>query len=53
MTLSNDDEWKEKAPLTSMGLQMDTELPLDLDREEPLPNVELGHRSLVSNDSKH
>ena len=53
MTLSNDDEWKEKAPLTFMGLQMDTELQLDLDREEPLPNVELGHRSLVSNDSNH
>ena len=36
-----------------MGLQMDTELPLDLEREEPLPNMELGHRSLVANDCKH
>ena len=53
MTLGNDDEWKEKAPLTSMGLLMDTELPLDLEREEPLPNVELGHRLLVSNDCEH
>ena len=53
MTLSNDDEWKQTAPLTSMGLQMDTELPLDLALAEPLPNVDLGHRSLVSDDSKH
>ena len=53
MTLRTEDEWKEKAPLTSMGLQMDTELPLDHEQEEPLPYVELGHRPLVSNDSKH
>ena len=53
MTLGNDDEWKEKVPLTYMGLLMDTELPLDLEREEALPNVELVHRSLVSNDCKH
>ena len=53
MTLSNDDEWKEKAPLTSMYLQMDTELQMDLALVEPLPNVDLGQRSLVSDDSKH
>ena len=52
-TLSNDDEWKQTVPLTSLGLQMDTELPLDLILEESLPNVDLGHRSLVSDDSKH
>ena len=51
--MTNDEEWKQKVPLTSMGIPMDTELTLDLDREEPLPNMELGHRSLVSNDSKH
>ena len=53
MILSNDDERKQRAPLTSMGWQMDTELPLDLALAEPLPNVDLGHRSLVSEDSKH
>ena len=53
MTLSNDDEWKEQVPLASMGLQMDTELQMDLALAEPLPNMDLGHRSLVSDDSKH
>ena len=41
MTLSNDDEWKEKAHLTSMGLQMDTDLQMELALAEPLPNVDL------------
>ena len=53
MTLGNDDEWKEKVPLTSMGLQMVTELQMDHVLSEPLPNVDLGNRSLVSDDSKH
>ncbi|MEJ1288530.1 hypothetical protein NN561_019561 [Cricetulus griseus] len=30
MTLSSDEEWNQKQPLTSMGLQMDTELPLGI-----------------------
>ena len=53
MTLSNDDELNEKVHLTSMGLQMDTELQLDLALAETLPNVNLGHRSLVSDNCKH
>ena len=53
MTQSNDDEWKQTAPLTSMGLQMDTELPLYLTLAEPLPYMDLGHMSLVSDDTKH
>ena len=28
MTQSNVKDWNQKLPLTSMGLQMDTELPL-------------------------
>ena len=28
--MTNDEEWKEKVPLTSMGLQMDTDLQITL-----------------------
>ena len=53
MTLSNDDERREKAHLTSMGMQMDTDLQMELALAEPLPNVDLGHSLLVPDDSKH
>lgn len=31
MTLISDDEWNQKQPLTSMGWEMNTEVPLVLD----------------------
>ena len=36
-----------------IGLYMDTELQLDLVLVEPMPNVDMGHTLLVSDDSKH
>ena len=35
-----------------MGQQMETDLLLGLALTEPLPNLDLSHRSLVSDDSK-
>ena len=52
MILILDDECNQKKPLTSMGQQRETEMQLGLALMEPLPNLDLSHRSLVSDDSK-